>query len=162
MVVAFTLTRSVIGKEDGGDIVPHLLNVGCQFRALGDDGRVYIAESVPLGIGQRHDVGQELETVGPFVAWVGVGEMFPDVSFRNGPENGVGDGVQQNVGVGVTEKALVVRDVHPSQDQPASFHQAVHVITMSYTHVVFLCVDNVKGTRFFRKVKASEGCAEAY
>ena len=44
--------------KDGGNILPHLRDMGSQLRALGDDGGIDVAESVTLVIRQRHDVAQ--------------------------------------------------------------------------------------------------------
>ncbi len=87
----------------------------------------FTGPQVPLGQ-QRHHGPQQLDRVRPPPALVGVGEVLADVAHARGPQQRVGDGVGQHVGVGVTLQAAIVLDLHAPEHQRATLHQAVTVI----------------------------------
>jgi hypothetical protein len=57
--------------------------------------------------------------------------MAADVAQRGRAEERVGDGVQQRIGVGMAQQALLVRDGDAAQDQRAAFDQGVAVIALA-------------------------------
>jgi len=67
-------------------------------------------------------VGEELDGVGSFEAFVGVREVAADVSFCDGAKEGVFDSVEENVGVGVAEESFVVGDGDAAEDEIAVFY----------------------------------------
>ena len=60
--------------------------------------------------------------------------MGPQVAGPHRPQEGVPDGVAQNVGVGVAQQPLGMGDFHPSEDQKASRHQPMGVIPQADSH----------------------------
>ena len=65
---------------------------------------------------------------------VGVGEMLADVAQPRRAEEGVGDGVQDDVGVGMAEQAAGVVDPDPAQDQRPPLDQPMRVVTDPHPH----------------------------
>jgi hypothetical protein len=132
-------------RIDGfGDVVPHHRDMRGQLRPLGNDGRIDIADDETFCAGQPHHVAEQLQAVGPLVCSIGIGEMLPDVTLANGPQNGVGNGVQQHVGIGMAEKARFMRDINPADDASAARHQPMDVIAVSDAHCVSsrYCIEN--------------------
>ena len=84
---------------------------------------------------------QELETVAAFPARIGVGEMHSDVSRRDGAENRVGDGVRENVRVGMPGETELGWNGDTAEDQRTSGGDAMNVPALSD-------VDRVNGVRF--------------
>ncbi len=66
-------------------------------------------------------LAQQLYGIGVPVPLVGVGEVVADVLEAGGPEQGVGYGVGQNVGVGVSEQAALEGDLDAAEHEPAAF-----------------------------------------
>ena len=82
---------------------------------------------------REHGFAQQGARVGTLELRIGVGEMAADIAQGRRTEDGVGDRVQQHVGVGVAQQAQVVRDLHAADDQVAVFHQRVAVIALADT-----------------------------
>lgn len=80
-------------------ILAHGFNVGRHFRELGDDGDVDVAYRISFLSDKADDVAKEHPRVGAFPAWVGVGEVTADVAEGGCAENGVGEGVQRDIGI---------------------------------------------------------------
>ena len=55
---------------------------------------------------------QKFETADAFVLWVSIGKMLADVAQCGGAEEGVADGVEQNVGIAVANQAMGVRNFY--------------------------------------------------
>ena len=60
--------------------------------------------------------------------------MQADVTQRGRPEQGIHDGMHQNIGVRVAEQAFFIGNVHTAQDQFPVLNKFVDVITGSYAH----------------------------
>ena len=87
----------------GGDVGYHLRDVGEHLGLLGYDGHVDVGDGVTLFGHELHAAAEQGARVGPFPFRVGVGEMIADIAQGGGAEDGVGQGVEGNVGVGVAE-----------------------------------------------------------
>ena len=73
-------------------------------------------------------LGEEEPRVGILPARVGVGVELADVAEAGGAEQGVGDGVQHHVGVGMADQAARMLDADAAQDQRPAFGQPVRVV----------------------------------
>lgn len=79
-------------------------NVGIEFGLLGGNGDVGVAEFPSFFAHERHclaeqDFGVDIEKLAG-----GVGEVVPDVAHICGTENGVAEGMNQHIGIGVTQE----------------------------------------------------------
>jgi hypothetical protein len=98
--------------------------------SLGNNGGIDVAETIPLGIRQPHDVAEQFEAIGPLVAGIGVGKMPSDVPLPNGAKDGVGDCMEQHICIR-WPKAFS-RDVELRS--VSSFHQAMYVVAVGDAH----------------------------
>ena len=62
---------------------------------------------------------------------IGIREIMPDVASAHGAQQRVADRVAQRICIAMPIEALVMRDIDPSEDQLASFHQAVHIVSIT-------------------------------
>ena len=60
------------------------------------------------------------------------GKVLSDVSRRGGAENRVGDGMTDDVGIGVPERATLGRHGHAAEHERPAFHQPVQVVAHAY------------------------------
>ena len=72
---------------------------------------------------------QQQFAVDAFVAGVGVGEVFADIAQGGCPQQGVADGVEQDVGVGVPQQPFGMGNLNASEPQFAAFDQLVYVVS---------------------------------
>lgn len=59
--------------------------------------------------------------------------MFTDIAEGSGSKQCVTNGMDQHIGIAVSEKSFLVRHLHAPEHQRSSSHKAVHVNTKSYT-----------------------------
>ena len=64
-----------------------------------------------------------------------VGKVAANVAQPRCAQNGVGDGMQQHVGIGVAQQPLVVGDLDPTNDELAAFHQRVGIPAFTNTKI---------------------------
>jgi hypothetical protein len=57
--------------------------------------------------------------------------MVSDIAFTHGAEERIRDCVREDVSIGVSIKAAIMRDLHATEDQFSTLCQAVDVITNS-------------------------------
>ena len=100
---------------------------------LAVDGAVAVDELEALLAHDARHVGEQDEGVGVLVGGIGVGEELADVARAQRAEDGVGEGMGEDVSVGVPEKARGMLDVDAAQDELASLDEAVHVMAMADT-----------------------------
>ena len=82
-------------------------------------------------------MAQQLDAVGAGIGGIIVGKMFADIAQRQGSQQGVHDRVGQDIGVRMTQKALLKGDLHAAEDQLSSLDEAVHVISLSDSEHVY-------------------------
>ncbi len=79
----------------------HRGDVLSQSRGLRYDRSVHIDDLIALPSGLKGDFIEKNPTFDAFEPRIGVREQTPQVSLPCGPENGITDGVNQNIGIGV-------------------------------------------------------------
>ena len=63
-----------------------------------------------------------------------VGEVITDIAHIGRAEQGVTDGVNQHVGIAVSQQSCAVFDTYATEPQFAPFGQRVYIISESDTH----------------------------
>ena len=58
--------------------------------------------------------------------------MLADVPLPRRPQEGIGYGMEEDIPIAVAQEALLIGNLHPSQDQLPPCHQAVDVIARPY------------------------------
>jgi hypothetical protein len=109
------------------DRVPVRADLG----SLEHDGRVDVDGLEPFRGHQRHHLAQQLDGIRVVPALVGVGEVVADVAEPRRAAQRGHDRVREDVGVGVTVEAAVVRNLHPAEDEPAARREAVRVVAVA-------------------------------
>ena len=70
------------------------------------------------------------------VGEVGVGKQVADVAEPGRTKQGVGDGVQQDIGIAVADEVLVVGDVDSPQPQRPPLAKAMRIVSDAHAHEV--------------------------
>jgi hypothetical protein len=83
---------------------------------------------------QRDHVPQQRTAVGTLELRVGVREVFADITQRRSAEQGIAQGVQQDVTVGMSEQPEAVCNAHAAQSNEIAFSETVHIIAVANTH----------------------------
>ena len=115
--------------EGGADAFFHQREVGGDFGFLGDQGGVDIVEANGFFIEQGPDAAEDFEAADAANAGVGIGKKMADVGFASGAEESVGDGMAEDIGVGVAVEPERVGDHHAAEDEGAVRDEAVDIVT---------------------------------
>ena len=94
---------------------------------MGRDGLARLADSTVMVLGVGGDGLEESDAVGVLPRGVGVGEVLADVARGDRAEQGVHEGVDGDVRVGVAEKAAFVGNDDAAEDEPAVLHKPMRV-----------------------------------
>ena len=101
---------------------------GRDLRGLGDDGGVDAVDLCAALAGEGGGFLEDLQAADAADRGIGVGEVMADVLLADGAEHGVGDGVAEDVGIGMTLESAIVRNLDAAEDERASFDEAVDVV----------------------------------
>jgi hypothetical protein len=77
---------------------------------------------------------QQPTAVGALELRVGVREMLADVTQRSRAEQGIAQGVEQDVTVRMGEQPEAVCNAHAAQSDEIAFSETVHIIAVANTH----------------------------
>ena len=109
--------------------------MGCQLGRLSHDGAVDIADLEALGTHAPGSLGQQHGRVGTLELRVGVREMAADIAQRRGAEQGIGDRVQQHVGIRMAEQPQAMRHFDTAENQLATWHQRMYIPAFTNTKI---------------------------
>lgn len=115
--------------ESFGDALFHFLEMRKDLGAFGDEGGVDVDDATAAGADAAGGLLDEDAAGGVAPRGIGVGEQVADIDFADRTEHGVGDGVEQRIGVAVAIEAERVRDLHPAEDEPTAGDQSVDIVT---------------------------------
>ena len=104
-----------VDVEDTGDAVADGVLVVGEFGAFGVDHAIEVYDVVT---GFVDSGGGGVKHFGGFagtVGGVGVGEQAADIWQRGGTEQGIGNGVQQHIGIAVADELVIVRHVDAAE-----------------------------------------------
>ena len=117
--------------EDAGDAMADGVFVVGELRAFGVDDAVEVHDAV-AGVGDFvRRRSQHVGRVAAAVRFLRVGEQAADVGQGGGAEQGVGDRMEQHVGVAVADEVPIVRHVDAAQPQRSAGRGAVGVLSKS-------------------------------
>ena len=108
--------------------------MGGQFRLFQNNRRIHVADLETLRDGKLPNPFQQDQAGDPPIGGIRVRELPADVALADGAENGVADGMDQDVGIRMAQKPLFVRDLLPTQNKPSSHREAVAVIAETDSH----------------------------
>jgi hypothetical protein len=108
--------------------------MGQYFRGFRDDGGIYIYDGgVPI-FEHEGDLFEENEAGNIFPAGIVVREVTSDVSLANGTEERIGNGVDENVRIGMSVGPACVGDFDTAENAATPFFERMHII--AYANVV--------------------------
>ncbi len=116
---------------DSGNILTHLVDVGRKLRLLCKDYSVEISHGIAVFVNELHHMPQKLQTVRPLVTGIGVGEMLADVAQCKRTKQGIGNRMQQDIRIGMSQKSEGVRKLHAAEKEVTSLHKIMHIVSMS-------------------------------
>ena len=115
-------------SEGGADAFFHEGEVGGDFGFLGDEGGVDVVEADGFFVQQGPDSAEDFEAADAANAGVGIWKKMAYVGFAGGAEEGVGDGMAEDIGVGVAVEPKRVGDHRAAEDERAVHDEAVDII----------------------------------
>ena len=83
---------------------------------------------------QAYNVAQQDATVRPLEGGIGVWKMFADITQRRCAEQGIAQGMQHNVAVGMSQQPMVVCNAHATQGDEVALSETVHIVAVANTH----------------------------
>ena len=119
--------------EECRDRFSHRVGVGCDSWPFGEDDAVEVDDVEPVVTDATDRLVDEIAAVAVAIFRGGVGEQASDVGFGDRPEQCIGDGVEQHVGVAVTDRVDFGGDLDPADPERATVAEAVRVITEADT-----------------------------
>jgi hypothetical protein len=103
------------GVEDVGDGLAHERDERGYLGLLSNDDAVDVADAKSMLVDELKAVAEEHFAVDVFVLGVVVGEVLSYVAEGGGAEDGVADGMEKYVGVGMAEEPFGVRDLDAAE-----------------------------------------------
>ena len=90
------------------------------LRPFADHGHVAMGNDAALVGDQAAGMGQELVGGGTAPALVGRREMLADIAGADGAQDGIGQRMEPDIGIGMAEQRLVMRDLEPVDPAPVA------------------------------------------
>ncbi len=112
----------------------HGLGVWTDPWLLRDNGDIHVDDLVVLGLEECDGANEQSDGIGASIGFVAGGKVGPDVTEGRRTEEGVSDGVGDRVGIRVTGKPKVARNLDATEDQTASAHEPMRVVSVSDAH----------------------------
>ena len=95
--------------------------------SLADQGDVGIDHCIAFILGQVDDLFEEENRINTAKLGVRIGKVFADIAATQCPEEGIAQGVGENIGIGMAKQAVTMGDGDTAKDQFAAFDQAMSV-----------------------------------
>ena len=111
----------------------HALAMGADLGALTDQSDVDMLDARTCGFREVHGMAQETLAIGAFPLRVGGWEMYADIAFAKGAENGVDQSMPTRVRIGVAKHALVMSDPHAAERDVIAIAEAMRVDAVADT-----------------------------
>ena len=135
VVVALTPTRPTSMPRIAAMRRAHGVAVGRDLRGLAQERHVDIGDAAAPARTRRAASARKMCEAAPFQRGSLSGKMLADVAVADGAEQGVGQRVQGDVGVGMAFERVGVGDAHAAQPDMIAGREAVHVEALAGAHV---------------------------
>ena len=99
-----------------------------ELRLLDHERAVDVDDAEPRVGDERDNLREQRHRVGVAPALVGVGKVLTDIAEPRRAEQRVGDGVREDVRVGVARETELVLDLDPSEDETTARGEAMRVV----------------------------------
>ena len=115
VVVAFTLTRAGSICRISAILRLHGVAVRPDLGPLADDGDIHMIDDAAFAANQAGGMVQKFPGRRAFPAVIGGREMLADIAFADAAQQGVGDGVQTHIGIGMAFQRMGMRYLHAAK-----------------------------------------------
>ena len=120
--LGFEVHRRGWHREQASHRLSNLRLVAGKLRPLGEDGTIGVDGPPTLRADGRQDLGEHLRRTAITVRGIVVRKPFADVTQPGRTEQGVNQGVQQDVGIGMPYRTPIMRNPNAAEEQrPAGF-----------------------------------------
>ena len=82
------------------------------------------------------DALQQVQAADTAVGFIAVGKQHPDIPEGSGAKEGIYDGVEQNIGVGMPLEAKPVIYLYPAEDAGTPFGKGVNIVADTHSQTV--------------------------
>lgn len=106
---SFNTDRRWIELQGLSQVLLHLLKMGFEFRTLGDNDAIEIANGPAFLLDEAVDLFEEGEAVGAAPLLIRGGEVMANVAEAERAEHGIHDGMSEDIGITVAVEAAIVR-----------------------------------------------------
>jgi hypothetical protein len=134
-----------------GEVIAHRIDIRCQFRRLGNDGAIKVANH-ELALCELFDhVTQQYPAVDILKLRIIIREVSADIAECGGTKQGVTDCVEQHIGIGMPGQAFVVGYFNTTKQQWPIVGKGMDIKTLTYTHrltLIRIQTVTVKDTRY--------------
>ena len=107
----------------------HAGEVRGDLRLFGNKGGIHVGYAPTAVPRLRNGLFHYAQGRDPFDGGIRIGKVMTDIGESGRPENGIGNGVTENIGIRVTDKALCEGNFHPSKEEAAPFFKTVNIVT---------------------------------
>jgi hypothetical protein len=118
-----------LDAQSGGDVLLHSGGVRLDAWCLGDEAGIDILDAHALFSGDLGAFFEDFEAADAFDGGIAGRKPVPNVGFTKSTENGVGNGVAENVGIGMALQTTAVWDGDSSEHKRAALSEGMYVVT---------------------------------
>ena len=115
VVVAFTLIRSILDAQNFRDARAHGFAVRADLGPLADQGHVAMHDAAAFFRHQPGGMVEEFPARRAAPAFVAGRKMLADIAGADAAQDGVGEGMQAGIGIGMAFKPMIVRHLHAAE-----------------------------------------------
>jgi len=115
---------------------PHLVSIGHDLRFLADDDGVDIGYQKSFVADKLDRPGEYSPALYAFYALIRIREVETDVRKAGRAKDRIGDGMEKDITVRMTEKTLAVRDCETAEKERPSVSEGVGIVTQADPHAL--------------------------
>src|SRR6516162_886056 len=126
------------GRRDAENcrhLCDHRCPIDADLRALADDRHVDRSDHTPALADEIRGVSEKLVGRSTLPAWVARRGMHPDVALADRSKHRIRQGVETNIGVGVTDEARFVRDLNAADSNMITRAESVHIEALTDANI---------------------------
>ena len=114
-----------------GKVLPHGRFKGSEPGAFGEDGDIRVGQLIAPGGYFLKGIIQKDAAGGVVPLGIGIGKQFPDVSLTDSAKQGIHQGMENHIAIGMSDGAESFADGDSAQNQFAARLQAVQIKTVA-------------------------------
>lgn len=111
---SFNADRRWIELQGISQVLLHLLEMGFEFRTLGNNDAIEITNGPAFFVDEAVHLFEEGEAVGAAPLLICGGEVMADIAEAERAEHGIHDGMSEDIGITVAVEAAIARQDNPT------------------------------------------------